>query len=63
MITVKTTPYADGVIGQEVYDEIDGIRQYIMRRIINTQEQQVRDALIALGWTPPQTSGEQRADS
>lgn len=48
---ITTTPLSDGKIVQEVF-EID-TRQQIMRRIIDTQEQQTRDALIALGWTPP----------
>lgn len=29
------------------------LREKIMTRILNTQEAQVREALVALGWTPP----------
>ena len=31
----------------------DGVRDEVMRRVLNTQDQQVRAALMALGWTPP----------
>lgn len=35
------------------YDEISKTRQRISERIINTQEEQIREQLIKLGWTPP----------
>ena len=50
---VVTTPSKDGKIVQELYSVHHGMRQQIMRHVIYTQEQQLRDALIALGWTPP----------
>ena len=31
----------------------NGVRDEVMRRVLNTQDQQVRAALVALGWTPP----------
>lgn len=39
----------DGVITQQVRNH----SQELWRLIINTKEAQIRDALIALGWTPP----------
>lgn len=53
-LVIKTTPYADGSIVEEIFDaSIDGPREALMRRVINTSEAQVREALIQLGWTPP----------
>ncbi len=50
---IVTTPAIDGTITQELYSVFNGTREQITRKVIATQEQQVRDALIALGWTPP----------
>jgi hypothetical protein len=33
---------------------IDGIRERVTKSIINIKEQQLRQALISLGWKPPQ---------
>ena len=38
---------------QYTYDEISKARQIMSERIINTQEEQIREQLIKLGWTPP----------
>ena len=38
---------------QYTYDEIEKTRHIISERIINTQEEQIREQLIKLGWTPP----------
>lgn len=43
----------DGLIVQELYSVSCGVREQIQRNVMNTCEQQVRDALIALGWKPP----------
>lgn len=50
---VVTTPFADGRISQEVFSVVDGERERIAARLMHTQDQQIREALIALGWTPP----------
>jgi hypothetical protein len=34
-------------------DELNSVRTKMVRKILNTEEQQVKDALIKLGWTPP----------
>ena len=34
--------------------ENDARRELLYRRIVNLEDQGVRDALIKLGWTPPQ---------
>lgn len=51
---VVTTPTVDGKIVQELYSVEHDIREQVMRRVMDTQEQHIRDALIALGWTPPE---------
>ena len=54
---LTTTPSSDGVITQELVALGPGdVRQTIMRQVMDTSEQQIRDALIALGWTPPSDS-------
>ena len=52
-IDVVTTPLPDGRIYQATYSNAYNIREQLTRRVINTQDQRVRDALIKLGWTPP----------
>lgn len=54
---IKTFVTADSKIVQitsfnEVYKEVDTMTD-IMRSVMDTNEQQVIDALISLGWTPP----------
>lgn len=51
--TVKTTPMIDGRILQEVDLEAQNIVKNIMRDVLDTKEQQIKEALIKLGWTPP----------
>lgn len=52
-IIVNTSPFTDGRIVQEVCIETNGQQERIMRFVINTKEKQVKEALVALGWTPP----------
>lgn len=49
-ITVKTTPYPDGRIVQEITNDL---AHELVRQVIDTQEAHIRQALIQLGWTPP----------
>lgn len=51
---MKTKTSAEGTIVQELYYEHEGMTALISRRIVHTQEEQIRAALIALGWTPPE---------
>lgn len=50
---VVTTTCGNGDIAQETNLVTDGIREQLTRRLLHTQEQQFRDALVSLGWTPP----------
>lgn len=55
---VTAAPKADGKI--ELKTEFtggDGLSSQLTRRVIDTEEQAMRDALIALGWTPPMPAG------
>jgi len=46
--------YKDKRIIQDIRSpNIDNIIQTIHRTILDTKEEQLRDALIKLGWTPP----------
>jgi hypothetical protein len=49
-----TINYKDKRIIQDIRSpNIDNILQTIHRTILDTKEEQLRDALIKLGWTPP----------
>lgn len=50
---VTTTFHPRGIFVQEVSAVINGDVYYLAKYTINTQNQQIRDALVALGWTPP----------
>ena len=50
---IVTTPKETGEIVQEIFSVHDDIRSLITRRVMDTSEQQIREALIRLGWTPP----------
>lgn len=45
------------VAGSTITQELDlvsaDIREQLMRRVMDLGEQQIRDALIKMGWTPP----------
>jgi len=51
--TVTTTPHPNGLIVQKVDFDHFGFVQETQRRMMDTMDAQVREALIALGWTPP----------
>lgn len=59
-LDVVTMPSSDGKIVQEVFSVTNNVRERIMLDVIDTKEHQVRQALIALGWTPPPNSLDQR---
>ena len=50
---LKTEIQEDDVIASELTYEFDDIRQTIQRQVCATQDEQVKAALIKLGWTPP----------
>ena len=52
-LVVESEVFTDGTIEQAVFADVDGIRERIRTYVIRTQDQQVRDCLIKLGWTPP----------
>jgi len=42
-----------GIIETVTSSTCDDVRTEVYRQIMDTGEQQIRDALIKLGWTPP----------
>ena len=40
-------------IEQIYFSEFDNTTQVLMRTVLDTGEQQIIDALVKLGWTPP----------
>lgn len=54
-LTITTTPHAYSmVITQELTEQFDGVETKLMQWIYKTRDAGVRDALIKLGWTPPE---------
>jgi len=56
-IHVKTGHSPEGLIVSEVRDDRD-MGQRVALQVLNTQDQQIRQSLIELGWTPPQPKQE-----
>lgn len=51
---VRTEVKENGKIEQTVeHMGHDTVRNVILHRIVDTEEKQIKEALIALGWTPP----------
>ena len=46
--------FSDDMIVQDTFHVRDDLRTNIGRSIINLRENGIREALIALGWTPPE---------
>ena len=53
-LEIVTTPSADGKIYQETFSIENDIRRVLVKQVSDTKEQQFREALIKLGWTPPE---------
>lgn len=51
--SIDTRPSAEGTIVQDLSYEHEGMTSLISRWVFHTQDEQIRAALIALGWTPP----------
>lgn len=43
----------EGDIASTIFNECMGVKEEIIRQVIKMQDEQVRQALIKLGWTPP----------
>ena len=52
---IDTSIINDRFIQQDISMEIMGFRELLHRRVFDVQEEQIRLALITLGWTPPQS--------
>lgn len=53
-MTVTTTPLSNGDILQNIdIVGFEGVRERLFTHVLHTRDEQVRAALIALGWTPP----------
>ena len=50
---VFQTSHKDEVIFQELYSKQNDQMERISQWVCNTREQGTRDALIEMGWTPP----------
>lgn len=51
--TVQPIIHGDHAIKFLTMLKMDGMADQVTREVLNLKEQAVRDALIALGWTPP----------
>jgi hypothetical protein len=52
---VDTKVFSSGMIEQVTEFNDNGVREQLTRKLIDTNEVQLREALIKLGWTPPET--------
>lgn len=50
---IDTTILPGDRIQQRVLYQLDGVMQELSRQVVFTQDEQVRAALVKLGWTPP----------
>ena len=50
---IDTKVMPSGAIHQEVTHKFEDMTRTITKQIVDTQDAQIRDALIELGWTPP----------
>jgi hypothetical protein len=55
---VETSTGKYGEITQDTLYVANGVREQIMRQVIYTKDEQIRQALISLGWKPPKTPNE-----
>ena len=46
----------DDTILQAVYSDFEGVRERLFSEILDLREAATREALIKLGWTPPEGS-------
>lgn len=53
LVVTTTLNKLEGTIIQETYCETIELRERITRELMDTREEQIRRALIELGWTPP----------
>jgi hypothetical protein len=53
-VSFKVDTFIEGdIIKQEVSTSFLNMHTIVFRQIMDTQEEQIRQALIKLGWTPP----------
>ena len=49
--------YSDGKLEtKEYWEQLDGPREQVTRQIYDLREQALHDALVKLGWTPPDSN-------
>ena len=51
---VMTTIRANGVVAQELQRQIESHVEVIAKWVLDTRNTQTREALIAMGWVPPE---------
>jgi len=52
-VSVKTTISSGSKITQKCHQEFNDQKDNFIRTVFDTQEKQLKEALIKLGWTPP----------
>ena len=55
MMKIKTNVFESGLIEQETLFNDHGLVGQMTRKLIDTNESQIREALIKLGWVPPES--------
>ncbi len=57
-ITINTEVVGSTIVQDTFIDHGDGLKDRLQRQVADTQDAQVRAALVKLGWTPPPEAGE-----
>lgn len=52
---VETKVFPSGLISQDTMFDSRGVIRQLSRQLIDTGEDQIREALIKLGWVPPES--------
>lgn len=52
---ISTKVFYNGIVEQDIED----LRGRVAREVMDTKDQQIRKALISLGWTPPDEPSEE----
>ena len=49
--------FQTGAVFLETEQEFQGVREVLFREVVRTKDEAIREALIKLGWTPPEAKG------
>lgn len=60
---LTTLPHIDGKITQELQEYTGDVTRTLTRWVMDSRETGVHDALVQLGWTPPNKGNKEKDDT